>query len=44
MISKIKGLTLTIDDIKAFYNDDQVEILITKLKIIDENEKKAMPF
>lgn len=44
MISKIKGLTLTIDDIKTFYNDEQVEILITKLKIIDENEKKAMPF
>lgn len=44
MISKIKGLTLTIDDIKAFYNDEQVEILIKKLKIIDENEKKAMPF
>lgn len=44
MISKIKGLTLTIDDIKTFYNDEQVEILIKKLKIIDENEKKAMPF
>lgn len=44
MISEIKGLTLTIDDIKAFYNDEQVEILIKKLKIIDENEKKAMPF
>lgn len=40
MISKIKGLTLTLDDIKAFYNDEQVEILIKKLKIIDENEKK----
>lgn len=44
MINKIKGLTLTLDDIKAFYNDEQVEILIKKLKIIDENEKKAMPF
>lgn len=41
MISEIKGLTLTIDDIKAFYNDEQVEILIKKLKIIDENEKKS---
>lgn len=40
MINKIKGLTLTLDDIKAFYNDEQVEILIKKLKIIDENEKK----
>lgn len=44
MISKIKGLTLTLDDIKAFYNDEQVEVLIEKLKIIDEEEKKAMPF
>lgn len=42
--NRIQGLIITLDDIKAFYNDEQVEVLIEKLKIIDEDEKKAIPF